>query len=166
MFKHAQAAREYEHQRLLLERLRMRAPFAGYVSEVAYEVGETVEEGQAIVTLVSLDPLEVVVDCPLDLASLARVGRQASIAPKGSDAKPRTARIVFANRVIDPASQTFKVKLLVDNEDSAWMAGQKVTVSFRAADSPMADEAVANHAVDSFLDGPAPPQQEESDRVR
>ncbi|MFQ5495625.1 MAG: efflux RND transporter periplasmic adaptor subunit, partial [Phycisphaerae bacterium] len=75
-FDHQQAAREYEYQQLLLERLHLRAPFSGYVTEILTEVGETVTEAREILRIVELDPLEVSIDCPLKLAGVVQVGKR------------------------------------------------------------------------------------------
>ena len=132
-FKHQQAAREYEHQRLMLERLRIRAPFSGYVTEVFREIGETVVEAEEILQIVELDPLEISVDCPLELALAARVGKRVLVRPADPQWEPRIGRIVLASRVANPGSQTFKAKLVVDNRDASWRSGLKVLVDLASS---------------------------------
>ncbi len=131
-FEHEQAVRDYERERLALDRMSVRAPFAGYVSEVLKELGETVDEQEGVLTLVQLDPLIVAVDCPLELAPLVKAGDRVPIRPMDERWPTRTGEVTLANRVADAASQTFKVKLTVDNADGAWMSGLKVVVDFSA----------------------------------
>ena len=128
--KHEQAIREYEFQSLLLERLYIRAPFAGYVTETFKETGETVVEAGEIIRLVELNPLDVTVDCPVALAPYVKAGDRVVVVPVEPHWQPRAGEVIFASRVVDPASQTFKVRLLVDNEDDGWISGLKVLVDF------------------------------------
>ncbi len=132
-FEHQQAAREYRHQQLMLERLHVRAPFSGYIAEVFREIGETVTEAEAILRIVQLDHLEISVDCPLEMAHAVRVGESVHVRPTDPQWEPRNGQIVFASRVADAGSQTFKVKLVVDNGDAGWRSGLKVLVDFASS---------------------------------
>ena len=132
-FEHEQAQRECALQQALLDELRLRAPFTGYVADRLKEVGDTVEEREGVLTLVQLDPLLVVLDCPLGLVARVRVGQQVLVRPPGDDQQPRLGEVVFVNRVAEPASQTFKVKIRVSNADADWVAGRRVSVDFNQA---------------------------------
>ncbi len=134
-FNLSQAARAYERERAALEEFRLRAPFDGVVVEHLKHPGETVNELEGIVRLVQLDPLKVVVDCPLDTAATVLVGDRYWVRPADSRRPPRVGTVHLAGPVVDAGSQTFKVKLTVDNADGAWMAGMKVIVDF---DAPVA----------------------------
>ncbi|MFQ5489432.1 MAG: efflux RND transporter periplasmic adaptor subunit [Phycisphaerae bacterium] len=130
---HKKAVREKEREELLLARLHVAAPFAGYVAEIYRDLGETVEDSLPLLRLVQLDPLEVVLDCPLELTNQVREGVTVDVVLAGPVKSKRRGQVYFASRVADPASQTFKVKLLVDNPDARWMAGVKVVVDFGTA---------------------------------
>ncbi len=132
-FEHRQAARLYEYQQLMLERLHLRAPFSGYVTEVLREIGETVTEAEGILRIVELDPLEISIDCPLELAHAVRVGGRVLVRPADPQWEPRIGEIVLASRVAHPGSQTFKTKLVIDNGDAGWRSGLKVVVDFAAS---------------------------------
>ncbi|UCD30160.1 MAG: efflux RND transporter periplasmic adaptor subunit [Planctomycetota bacterium] len=153
-FEHEQAIREYQQQKLLLEQRYIRAPFNGYVSKLLRHLGENVEEHEDILTLVQLNPLVVLIDCPLKLAYQIRIGDKVPVRPVDSHWLPRIGEVILVDRVANPGSQTFKVKLLVDNEDSSWIAGLKVEVDFskrlarQATSQPSVSYRVsaANHA--------------------
>jgi RND family efflux transporter MFP subunit len=130
ILKHEQAIRLYERERLLLEQHHVSAPFDGYVSEHLKHVGETVEEREGVLTLVQLDPLKVVLDCPVTMSSYVREGGEVWVRPTEKRFAARRGTVVLVNRVADPASQTFRVKLTVDNADRAWISGLKVEVEF------------------------------------
>lgn len=129
-FDHRQAIRDHEYERLLLERLYLRAPFSGYIAETLKEVGETVEKTDGIVRLVKLDPLEISLDCPLSLASQVQAEDRVVVRPLDPQWAARVGQVSFVSRLIDPASQTFKVKLVVTNHDAEWISGLKVAVDF------------------------------------
>lgn len=129
-FRHAQAQRELELQRALLAELNLRAPFDGVVAAHLREIGDTVAEREGILQLVQLDPLLVIVDCPINIAAGLRLGQRAQVLWE-HDAQPGTVGVVaFISPVIDAGSQTCRVKLHVPNEAGAWRAGLKVYVHF------------------------------------
>ncbi|MBU0639839.1 MAG: efflux RND transporter periplasmic adaptor subunit [Planctomycetes bacterium] len=132
-FRHEQAQREHALQQALLDELRVRAPFPGYVAERLKEVGETVEEREGILTLVQLDPLLVTVDCALDLAAQLRPGQQVAVQPRAAPGTTRVGEVSLINRVADPASQTCKVKISVPNPDNGWIAGARVAIVLEEA---------------------------------
>lgn len=132
-FNQAQAHRAFERESRLLDEFRLQAPFSGYVSQHLKRAGETVDQLEGIVTLVQLDPLEVQVDCPLALAPMLAVGDRFVVTPADSRWPPRAGCVVLASRVADGGSQTFKVKLNVENADAGWIAGLKVVVDFACA---------------------------------
>lgn len=139
--RHAQAGREQQREQYALDLFRIRAPFDGYVTELFKHPGETANEGERILTLVQLDPVEVAVNCPLSFARAVRVGARAKVTPVDAQWPARTGEVVFANRAADAASQTFKVKLSVPNADMGWMTGLKVLVDFAVTDPEPTDHA-------------------------
>lgn len=164
-FAHAQAARAHQRELELLEQYHARAPFAGYVVEHLKHVGEAVEESEGVVTLVQLDPLQVLLDCPLSLAPSIQAGAQVTLRPFDTQWSPRQGTVVLANRVADGASQTFRVKVTVPNEDSGWVSGLKVAVEFsprRVAGPseglPRRREDMPAPACGELGDGPRDPQ--------
>lgn len=129
-FARGQAERAYRREAQRLREYQALAPFTGYVTERIKHVGETVDERDGVVRMVQLDPLKISVDCPLSLARRIHVGEQVWVRPVDPRWEPRMAKVLTAGRVVDAASQTFKVKLRVDNTESGWMAGLKVAVEF------------------------------------
>jgi membrane fusion protein (multidrug efflux system) len=129
-FNQAQAVRAYQREQELLKEFRLRSPFDGYVSEHFKHAGETVNELEGIVTLVQLHPLKVLADCPIVLAPAVALGDRLRVTPADRRLSSRVGTVAYVSRVADGGSQTFKVKLHVDNADVAWMAGLKVVVDF------------------------------------
>ncbi len=139
-FQHEQALRELALERAILDEYTITAPFNGLITEHAKQVGDTVEDREGLVQIVQLDPLVVTVDCPIELAAAVKCGGEALVDGGDRFSSTRTARVIFVNPVADAASQTFKVKLHVPNQDGVWLAGMRVSVSFQGAlSAPLAD---------------------------
>lgn len=145
-FNHQVAQRTHAMQRAVLDQFRIEAPFDGYVSEVRRQPGETVDRFDVILTLVQLDPLEVVFDCPVAAAPCLREGDRVPVRPVDNFGEPRVGTVTFVSRVADGGSQTFRAKLVVDNPDQSWLAGMKVEVDLAQRIEPAAEATVANRA--------------------
>jgi len=136
VFSQEQALRSYEREKETLAEYQIRAPFPAYVATHLKHAGESVDQLEGIVRLVQLDPLLVSVDCPLVLAASVAIGDRYLVRPTDTSVTTdpgtpgRQGTVVFASQVADAASQTFKVKLTIDNGDRGWMAGLKVVVDF------------------------------------
>ncbi len=127
---HEQDLRAYQREQAILDDYRIRAPFSAYVSVQHKHDGETVDQLEGILTLVQLDPLHVTVDCPLSLAPSVRIGDRVLVRPSEPSVSPRHGTVTLTHRVADGASQTFKVRVALENEDAAWMSGLKVAIDF------------------------------------
>lgn len=143
-FDHAQARIALQREREMLAEFRVYAPFDGYVAQHLKHVGEAVEQGEGVVTIAQLDPLEVAVDCPLATARLLATGGKVRITPVDPQLEERMGTVRLVNRVADGASQTVKVKIEVDNADGAWPAGLKVEVALPTSDAQDAERHARN----------------------
>ncbi len=137
-FVHDQDRLAAQRERRTLEQFRVLAPFDGYVTRYLKELGETVNESEPVVALAQLDPLMVPLDCPLNFAPTLKVGDRVRLHPADDRWPVREGVVSFANQVGDGGSQTFRVKVTVDNADQLWIAGIKVTAEFSTGDRPAA----------------------------
>ncbi len=107
----------------------IRAPFAGLVGQSRVDVGAYVKEGETLVTLVDLDPTELVFSVPerylgqlaLEQPVLARVASHAEREFPGG--------VSFIDPQVDPVNRTVTVKARVPNPDFALRPGQFATVT-------------------------------------
>ena len=132
-FNQQQAEFDAALQRAILDEYDILAPFDGIVLEFERDAGETVEEGDLIVTIVQLDPLRVQIDCPLQRAFGLSVGAPAQVIPQNSALEPRIGKVTFVSAAADAGSQTVRVHIDVPNEDLAWPGGLRVNVKFNEA---------------------------------
>ena len=107
---------------------RIEAPFDGYGARILKHIGEPVNEREGIIDLAELDPIEVVLDCPLNRSGNVKMRDTVVLRPLDSRWDERRGEVVLASKVADSASQTFRVRISVPNPDLDWISGLQVHV--------------------------------------
>ena len=123
-------------QRQLAQRT-ITSPFAGVVAEKYLSVGERVED-RSIARIVGIDPLHVEVMVPASQFGTIAVGSVASVVPDLPNASPKLASVALVDKLIDGASNTFRVRLLLDNPDLAIPAGVRCKTYLNVGAAPTA----------------------------
>ncbi|WP_276662742.1 efflux RND transporter periplasmic adaptor subunit [Thauera aminoaromatica] len=115
----------------------LRAPFEGVVVERYLSAGERVEE-KPVFKLARIDMLRVEVIVPAARFGSIRVGELASVKPDLPNAAPVAASVALVDRVVDAASNTFRVRLSLPNADLRLPAGLRCRITFGEAPAPVA----------------------------
>lgn len=115
-----------------VEYTRVRAPYAGIVTERLVEVGESVTVGQPLISGLSLEQLRVVVDLPQDVMMAVRVSNKAVIIT-GEERVPCEQITIFP--FADPVTNTFKVRLDLPTGQFGLYPGMFVKVAFAIGES-------------------------------
>lgn len=110
----------------------IRSPFDGIVVERYRTEGERVER-EPIVRVAKIDPLRVEVLVPAVHFGKIAVGQAATVRPDLQQITPMLAKVALVDRVIDPASNSFRVRLSVPNPGNTVPAGLRCKVDFAAA---------------------------------
>ncbi|MEM9430147.1 MAG: efflux RND transporter periplasmic adaptor subunit, partial [Pseudomonadota bacterium] len=111
------AVAEVEKAQKELERLEIRAPFAGLLETDTAELGTLLQSGNLCGTLIALDPIELVGFVPeLDVE---RVTLGAEARARLSSGREVTGNVRFVARSADPLTRTFRVEIEVPNPDNA-----------------------------------------------
>lgn len=133
------ANRELALAQAQLSRRTIRSPITGVVVERYLSAGERVEQ-KPIVRVVAIDPLNVEVFVPAAQFNSVAVGRAALVRPELPGAADKSGKVVLVDRVIDPASNTFRVRLELPNPGSTLPAGVRCKVDFsgKGFDAPVA----------------------------
>lgn len=105
----------------------LRAPFDGVVVERYANPGERFEE-KPLLKIAAISQLRVEVVAPTALFGTLQLGRVVTVQPELPGAQPRSARITQIDRVLDPASNTFRLRLELPNADHALPAGLRCRV--------------------------------------
>jgi multidrug efflux pump subunit AcrA (membrane-fusion protein) len=99
------------------------------VVERYLQEGERVED-RPVVKVVTIDPLRVEVIVPATYFNKIQQGMTASVRPDMAEVELRTAKVVVVDRVIDAASNSFRVRLELPNPDNALPPGLRCKVEF------------------------------------
>lgn len=113
----------------ILERRTIKSPISGIVVERFVSTGEFVAN-KALLKIAQMDPLRVEVVLPVEMFTDIKPGMKADIVPENQTDKTYSATVAIVDRVIDPASGTFGVRLELPNPDYRLPGGLKCTVQF------------------------------------
>jgi membrane fusion protein, heavy metal efflux system len=104
------------------------SPLTGVVLDRYLSPGERVEE-RPVMRIATLDPLRVEVFMPAASYGSVKTGMTATVSPELPGIGERRARVSLVDRVIDPASNTFRVRLDLPNPGHAIPAGVRCNVA-------------------------------------
>ena len=122
-------SREHELATAQLSQRTIRSPIDGVVAERYLAAGERVED-KPLVRIAKVDPLRVQVVVPTAYFGKIQPGSTARIMPELPDTLSVTARVTLVDKVIDAASNTFRVQLELPNPDLALPAGLRCKADF------------------------------------
>ncbi len=121
--------REFERAQEIVEQRIIRSPIPGVVVELRAFPGEFVYENP-IVTIAQIDPLRVEAILPAAFFGQVKAGMHASIVPEINSDELLDSEISTVDRIIDTASGTFTVNLVLPNPNNDIPGGQRCTVEF------------------------------------
>ena len=124
--------RELSYVQAQLAQRQIRSPFDGIVAERYLSPGERVEE-KPVLRLAQVNPLRVQVVAPVGVYGQIGVGDTASVLPEMPNSQPHAATVVQVDKIVDPASNTFRVVLHLPNPDFSLPAGLRCKADFTAA---------------------------------
>src|SRR5690242_1623460 len=123
------AQQEYSLAQAQLAQRTIRSPLSGVVVERYLTDGERIEE-KAVIKVATIDPLRVEVIVPAAYFSKIKTGMTATVKPEVSEAEPRGAKVIVVDRVIDAASNSFRVRLELPNPKYQLPPGLRCKVDF------------------------------------
>ena len=107
----------------------IRAPFSGIITEQHVSIGNMVELGRPIFSIVAADALKVELNLPLALFGKLKGGEIYEMAAGAPVSKDIKAKLKFVSPVIDSASQSFRCVFTIDNKEAELPAGFPVKLS-------------------------------------
>lgn len=159
------AARELELANAQLAQRTIRAPIAGVVMDRFVSVGEFVEQ-KPLLRVASIDPLRVDVLVPATAFGQVSLGQKGRVVPElAGHQGAREAVVKSVDRVIDAASNTFRVRLELANPKAELPAGLRCKIDLglkpaapaAAPRSSPAAAAAATPPLGTALSATAPP---------
>jgi len=108
----------------------VRSPIEGVVNKLHVDPGEFVKRGQPVAELVHVDVIRINVNVPeLDVRYL-KVGQKARVTVDAYPGDHWDGEVDFVAFKADPATKTFKVRVVVDNKDRRIRPGMIAHVAF------------------------------------
>jgi membrane fusion protein, heavy metal efflux system len=113
--------------RAQLNQRTIRSPISGIVTDRFVGAGERVEE-KALFRIAKIDPLRV--EMVVSAASYGTIskGMWISVVPQLPNMQPLEAKVVLVDKLIDGASNTFRVRATIQNKDFAIPSGLRCKV--------------------------------------
>lgn len=142
--------REFRLSTAQLSQRDVRSPFDGIVIERYRTEGERIER-EPVVRVARIDPLRIEAIVPASQFGSIQAGQVATIKTDLASYSAMSAKVVLVDRVIDPASNSFRVRLTLPNPERKIPAGLRCRVDFAVAPqsgaTPAAPAAVQPAAV-------------------
>ena len=113
----------------VLERHTIASPIDGVVVQRYLAPGESTEN-QPIMRIAQIDPLRIEVIVPVTAFGSISKGQGAYVYPEAPKEGKYPATVTVVDRVADPASGTFRVRLTMPNPDYAVPSGLRCSVEF------------------------------------
>ncbi|ANE76359.1 efflux RND transporter periplasmic adaptor subunit [Dickeya solani] len=112
---------------------RLKADFDGVITSTAVETGQTVQAGQTVLTLASLEQRDVVIDIPASKLPAISSDSHFLVSLQLDETIRTTGVIREVGPEADSSTRTHRVKIAIDNAPMVFKIGALVTV---CADSP------------------------------
>lgn len=116
----------------VLSQRSIRAPFAGLVMDRYRNEGERIER-EPVVRVAKVDPLRVEVVLPVSQYGQIKLGDLAAVKTEIADVQGVKATVVLVDRMVDAASNTFRVRLALPNPDHRIPPGLRCSIAFEPA---------------------------------
>jgi RND family efflux transporter MFP subunit len=132
------AVLELERANVALSRGIIRSPISGVVVERFLSAGEFVS-GQfkndlPILKIAQLDPLRVELFAPASMRDKIKIGMSAKVALGAPANSAHDVRVSLVDRVLDPASGTFRVRANLPNPNHRIVAGTKCKIKLGSSE--------------------------------
>ncbi len=123
------AALELQKAQAVLERRSIPSPFDGVVVNLSKSEGERVDQ-ETILKVAQIDPLRVEVILPSSMFGQIKTGTNATVVPEIPGNTVHVAEVSIVDPVIDSASGTFGVQLVLPNPDHSIAGGVHCQIQF------------------------------------
>jgi RND family efflux transporter MFP subunit len=106
-----------------MDNTKLIAPFAGIISEKQASVGDIVQPGMSIVTVVDPSSMELEAAMPAEQLGDVRVGMRVSFTVSGYPGRPFVGSITRINPSVDPATRQVRLYAEIPNTGAQLVAG-------------------------------------------
>ena len=126
---------EIEQLDYAMSKKKVRSPFAGFIAKEHTQVGEWVQTGGSIVTLVDLSSIFITVDVSEKNAVKLSPKSEVKVFIKSLSTQPLSAKIAAVLPQGNPASRTFPVRIKLPNRNLEIKSGMEAMVAFELGET-------------------------------
>ena len=124
-----QSLAQVDNLRAVIAKKTIRAPFAGRLGIRQINLGQVINDGQAIVTLQSLDPIFVNFLIPQQQLALIRDGLEVRVSSDALDGEVINGKITAINPLVDAATRNIRVQATLANPQEHLRPGMYANVA-------------------------------------
>lgn len=124
------ASLETKRRRIRLTQRNITSPIDGVVVRRLVQPGEYIHEQAPLLSIAQVNPLKVSVLLPIEYYEHIRTGMTADITMASPRERRFTAKVDVVDRVMNAASETFGVRLRLENPEGKIPSGVKCKVNF------------------------------------
>jgi len=124
----AMALSQYQTLQRQIDRRLIKSPINGVITEVTRDIGELVSQTQGpFIKIVNISTLKLIVYIPYE--KVINLQSKQNVPVKISGVTDiQTGEVRYVSPVVDPASSTVKVELVVDNKDNKLRSGLPASI--------------------------------------
>ncbi len=123
-----QATAQVDNVRAAIAKKTLRAPFAGQLGLRQVNLGQIIEQGTPIVTLQTIDPINVDFSLPQQRFSQLSPGTEVQITTDAAPDKAFSGRIIAINPEIDQLTRSVRVRATLSNQGEQLRPGMFANV--------------------------------------
>ena len=142
-----EAAAQINNVRASIAKKTIQAPFSGRLGIRLVNLGEVLREGDAIVSLQTLDPIYVDFSIPQKSLHQLKPGLEVRVTVDAAPGQTFSGKIIATNTDIDPATRSVRVRAQVANANEVLRTGMfanvSVVLSVKQKALPVAATAIA-----------------------
>ena len=124
-----QAAAQAQESQTKLEKMRLVAPFSGMLAARQFDVGQFVQAGGAIVTLIAANPLRVQYTLPAPYFKQLQLKQRVLIQPNDLPKQHFTGSVSYIAPMIDEQTRTVTLRAMVPNPNHVLQPGMFARVT-------------------------------------
>ena len=124
-----QALSQVQNIRATIAKKTIRAPFSGRLGIRQVNLGQTLREGDPIVTLQTMDPIFVDFALPQQQLSRLRSGQPVRVTCDAIPGLTSTGKVTAINPLVDPDTRNIKLEATLDNHQERLRPGMFVNVA-------------------------------------
>lgn len=143
---------EEQKQQAIVNRHTIKAPFNGVISEKLTEIGEWVDTGKPVLTLIAIDKLQIDYQVPQELYTQINDASQITISLDAIPDKTFEGKIVATVPVSDPDARTFLIRAELDNKEVTITPGMSAQGMLRLS-TGLTGVVVSRDAIMRYRDG-------------